>query len=69
MSFIKIIEQFNLNNINIKARIGIHSGPVMAGIIGAKKFSYDIWGHVVNITSRIEGFAPSGWYYCFGICI
>lgn len=37
-----------------KIRIGIHSGPIVAGVIGKKKFAYDIWGDSVNIASRIE---------------
>ncbi|MDH5656102.1 MAG: adenylate/guanylate cyclase domain-containing protein [Spirochaetia bacterium] len=42
------------NPFSWNARIGVHTGPIVAGIIGHKKFSYDIWGNAVNIASRME---------------
>ncbi len=41
-------------------RIGIHTGPVVAGIVGVKKFAYDIWGDTVNIAARMESSGEVG---------
>jgi len=42
------------NGVSIALRIGIASGPVLAGVIGAKRLIYDVWGDTVNLASRLE---------------
>ena len=43
-----------------EARIGIHTGPLVAGVVGSRKFAYDVWGDTVNVAARLESKSEAG---------
>ena len=49
--------------LEIGFRVGVHTGPVVAGVIGAQKLFYDIWGDTVNVASRMESHGKSGFVH------
>ena len=55
------MQRFNVRNRhNWSIRVGVHCGPLMAGIIGSRKFAYDLWGDTVNLASRLESQGEAG---------
>ena len=50
----------NTTEMELKIRIGVHTGPVVAGVIGKNKFAYDLWGASVNMANRLETTCPPG---------
>ena len=58
--FVELTKRNESNTMNFEIRIGINSGPVVAGVVGSKKFAYDIWGDTVNVASHMENMSELG---------
>jgi len=55
------LDRYNrANGTQLAMRIGLHVGPAVAGVLGTKRFLYDVWGDTVNVASRVEGAGRAG---------
>ena len=60
LEMLKVMQAHPADQRDLQVRIGIHVGSVVAGVIGRRKFSYDVWGDTVNTASRLESHGEPG---------
>jgi adenylate cyclase len=61
LGMLEMIQKTNQGlNLNLSVRVGIHIGHLVAGVIGKRKYAYDLWGGTVNIASRLESQGVAG---------
>lgn len=68
LDMLELVKEQKIADRELDLRIGFHSGPVVAGVIGNRKFSYDVWGDTVNIASRLESTGVPGRIQVSGVC-
>ena len=54
LRMLKLVEEHQHERAAWRIRIGLHAGPIVAGIVGSSKFAYDVWGDTVNTASRLQ---------------
>lgn len=65
LDILEVVDEYNNENSNnddrpLRVRVGMDCGPIVAGVIGTKRFLYDVWGHPVNVASRMESTGEPG---------
>jgi adenylate cyclase len=61
LGMLEALDRLNeTSEVPFRVRIGMHTGPVVAGVIGMHKFAYDVWGDTVNVASRLEAYSVPG---------